>query len=122
MTVPVIHTAIGVLIAWGRNSGGVWLGYPRRNTIHRLMIEGPGASSPTAQGEDDGLTDEGRLINALLAEMEQEYIDVAVARYVHKLSERDVAARLRVSRNEVRRRLAAVHWLVAGGLIGRKTP
>lgn len=122
MNGPIFHQATACLALWGRSDGGsVWLGLPKRNTIHRLMTEGVGASVSTAPLQVVDLPQEILVIQRVLAQLDPELVDVLVARFVKRLSERNGAERLGLSRNEYRRRMNAAIWYVAGALVCEKT-
>lgn len=123
MKTTIFHTATAALALWGRSDrgGSVWLGLPKRNTIHRMMKEGAGASVSTAPLQVIDLPEEVALIQRILPQLDEEIVDVLVARFVKHLSERNGSDRLGLSRNEYRRRCTAGIWFVAGALASRKS-
>ncbi len=76
------------LETWGgyvRRNRVEHLGYPRRNTIHRMMKEGPAASQSTAP-VDYSPPPEVQIIDKIMPKLPQRFKTVLELRYAHRLS------------------------------------
>lgn len=122
MKEPTYHAAIAALTLWGRaiRGGSPGLGWPKTNTIGRLMVEGAGASQSTAPTQVIDLPGEIAVVSQLLAHLDDEKVDAVWLRFARGKPEREAAVALNVSRNELRRRLQAATWYIAGAIEARK--
>ena len=103
---------------WGgymRANRSEYLGYPRRNTIHRLMHEGTGAGQSTAPVERDTPEDIER-IDLAVRHLPGGLRDAIELRYIRRLKIRQAAVELQTNRTEYMRRLEVAESRVSGFL------
>ena len=104
------------LRAWGRfvrENRSEYLGYPKRNVIHRMMIEGPGASQATSEPDIDIHPDVARVDKAI-GEIPGLQKDVLYSTYVYRMSLRRGAKALEINRNLYERTLGYAEQRIAG--------
>lgn len=100
---------------------GVWswhhfgLGYPRENTIGRVMREGPGAGHSSVKA-DIPMPDDIALAERAVLKMEAETRKAIKCKYILKMTDKDGSKRCRCGRTEYRNRLDQGIMFLAGML------
>jgi len=107
-----IETAEVMLLAWGEwNRGHSGLGTPRLSVIGRCIIEGPGASHSTVQGEPH-MPRAVEIVESCMLDISKPLLRAAEHRYIGQEADTTAARKLRVSVDIYQSRInQVVHYL-----------